>query len=64
MSEELSKIRKEYEAGALDESDLADSPWPLFRAWLEEAIAQRVCGMIRIRFTLSRWTPSTSASRA
>ena len=41
MSEELSKIRKEYEAGALDESDLADSPWPLFRAWLEEAIAQR-----------------------
>ena len=29
-----------------------------------EAIAQRVCGMTRIRSTPSRWVPSTSASSA
>lgn len=29
-----------------------------------DAIAQRVCGTTRIRFTFSRWTPSTSASSA
>ena len=33
------------------------------RRW-RSAIAQRVCGTTRIRLTLSRWTPSTSASRA
>jgi len=41
MSNDLSKMRKEYEAGSLEEADLGDSPWPLFRSWLDEAIARR-----------------------
>lgn len=41
MGTDLSKMRKEYEAGSLDEADLGESPWPLFRGWLGEAIAQR-----------------------
>jgi pyridoxamine 5'-phosphate oxidase len=41
MSSDLSAIRKNYEAGALDEADLGDSPWPLFRRWLDEALAAR-----------------------
>ncbi|MFA7505220.1 MAG: pyridoxamine 5'-phosphate oxidase [Burkholderiaceae bacterium] len=41
MSADLSRMRKEYEAGALDEAELGDSPWPLFRAWLDEAVGRR-----------------------
>lgn len=41
MGADLSKMRKEYEAGSLEEVELGDSPWPLFRRWLDEAIAQR-----------------------
>ena len=41
MSPDLSRMRKEYEAGSLEEAELGDSPWPVFRSWLEEAIAQR-----------------------
>lgn len=41
MTADLSRMRKEYEAGSLDEGDLPDSPWPLFQRWLDEAIAAR-----------------------
>ena len=41
MSAALSRMRKEYEAGSLEEVELGDSPWPLFRTWLAEAIARR-----------------------
>ena len=44
-------------------ADCAD-PLAQLRRSVVEAIAQRVCGTTRIRFTLSRWTPSTSASSA
>ena len=44
-------------------ADCAD-PARAARCSVLAAIAQRVCGITRIRSTLSRWAPSTSASSA
>lgn len=35
----LAGLRKEYEAGSLDEAGLGNEPWPLFRHWLDDALA-------------------------
>ncbi len=39
MAEEFRRIRKEYRGRPLDEEALADSPFPLFQTWFEEAVA-------------------------
>jgi pyridoxamine 5'-phosphate oxidase len=42
--EDLAKMRRDYNEISLDETqiDPSGNPWPLFRKWLDEAIAAKV----------------------
>ena len=42
--EDLAKMRRDYNEISLDETqiDPSGNPWPLFRTWLDEAIAAKV----------------------